>query len=155
MATTDSLPDALEILANIDLQKLKEELFRLRELERWARGNLPIDYKEGDRVEIISPKPSVHNSGSGWYIYREALAIGQTGIAGEIKFSPYGTHPGWYVLFQHDHCWSVHERFNAPLKRIWDGPSDEVPEGYTPSYKMDRTKNFMFDISWVRKAKYV
>lgn len=132
------------------LRGLADEVEDLRALKEWAERNLGIDYTTGDRVTIVSPEPSRRSDG--WKRYREALAPGQTGIAGEITFNRYAGE--WYVLVMMDRCWSVHERgMGEPADvRYWYGPADERPQGYHPAHEMNRTKNFAMRIGWVRKA---
>jgi hypothetical protein len=146
----------LDEVLDIDMSRFKEEVSYLRAVEAWARASLRLDFTEGDRIEIVDPTPSRNEDG--WHAYREALAVGQTGIAGEIKFNQYSKNGkgGWQVLFMHDHCWSVHAK-NAlhperDLTRYWSGPADQIPDGYTPASRMNRTKNFMFPVEWVRRA---
>lgn len=145
------LAKAVEHLKMLDLQGLKSEIEDLLAIREWALANLGIDYATGDRVQIVSPKPS--QTGGGWACYAEALAVGQTGVAGEISFSRFA-RSGWYVLVGMDRSWSTHEDRNGPT-RMWNGPAAEVPAGHTlpGGYPPEgRTKNFSMPVDWVRKA---
>lgn len=144
----------LEDLVALDLAGLKREHTYLTAVRDWARASLGLDYSEGDRVEIVNPRPS--QSKDGWQCYAEALAIGQSGIAGDISFNSYAN--GWYVLVGMDRTWSTHQRGqHVPTVRIWNGPADEIPEGYEPTYDLKKypegkVKHFAMPVSWVKKA---
>lgn len=140
----------LEDLVALDLRDLKAEVDNLRAIKEWAVSNLGIDYTTGDRVQIVSPKPS--QVGMGWLHYSEALAVGQTGIAGSISFN--GHAKRWDVLVGMDRSWSNHLWRDRPT-RYWNGPAAEIPEGfelpggYPPEGKV---KHFSMPVAWVRKA---
>jgi hypothetical protein len=142
----------LEDLVALDLAGLKREHEYLTAVRDWAVANLGIDYETGDRVEIVSEKPSL--STDGWKIYAEALAVGQTGIAGEIAFNSYGNR--WDVLVGMDRSWSTHHNdWQSRTTRYWNGPADEAPEGFTlpGGYPPEgKVKHFFMPVSWVRKA---
>jgi hypothetical protein len=145
----------IDELVKFDLWEVKRDVDRLREIEKWAIASLGLDYKPGDRVEIIHPRPS--QSTHGWFAYREALAVGQTGIAGEISFNQYshGGRGAWHVLVGLDRCWSVDKRGDGQIVRYWRGPAAEVPEGFTvvPYYPPEgKIKWFSLAVSWVQKA---
>lgn len=135
-----------------DLQETRDEVNKLRSIRDWAVRSLDLDYKPGDRIEIMSPRPS--QSQHGWACYHEALAPGRVGIAGEIEFNPYSDagRGRWHVLVKMDRCWSTHENDAGVVTRYWSGPADELPEGWTPSSSMNRTKNFSMPVDWVRRA---
>lgn len=143
-----ALVETVEHLKAIDMQALKSELEDLHAIREWALASLRIDYRTGDRVEIVSPYPS--NTGKGWACYSEALAVGQTGVAGGISFNRFAK--GWYVLVGMDRSWSTHERWNRPPERFWNGPADECPEGYTlpGGYPPEgKVKYFSMPVAWV------
>lgn len=144
--------DTLTDLLAVDLHQLKTDVDRLRAIEKWARDSLNLDYATGDRVQIISERPSQNTHG--WACYVEALAVGQTGIAGSISFNSY--HGRWDVLVGMDRCWSVHKRgWPEQVYRSWCGPASEAPEGFeVPLYypPEGKTKWFGMPVSWVRRA---
>lgn len=144
----------LDELVALDLRELKSEVDNLRAIKTWALANLGIDYTAGDRVRIVSPEPS--SRGDGWACYSEALAVGQTGIAGEITFNRWAKTPHWDVLVGMDRCWSTHERDwgDRQTVRYWRGPAAEVPPGFTvpDGYPPEgRAKWFSMRLSWVTK----
>lgn len=144
----------LDDLVALDLAELKREHTYLTQVRDWARASLGLDYTTGDRVEIINPKPS--QSKDGWRCYAEALAIGQSGIAGDISFNSYAN--GWYVLVGMDRTWSTHTTGLGEITgRYWNGPPSETPEGFKPAYDRDKhpegkVKHFSMPVSWVRSA---
>lgn len=155
MSAIEATVDALK---SLNLQALKSEVDNLRAIKEWALAQLKVDYRPGDRVVITSARPS--EAGGGWHHYREALAPGQTGIAGEITFNSFSNC--WQVLVGLDRTWSVHERGwgdTAGLIRYWNGPADETPEGYEPprAYDQERhpdgkVKHFAMKVEWLAKA---
>lgn len=144
----------LEELVKLDLTSLKHEVEKLRAIEKWALSNLGIDYKTGDRVAIVDARPS--QSTNGWKVYAEALAVGQTGIAGRIEFNEFRDR--WDVMVGMDRCWStsVHDWRKPPATvRYWCGPADETPDGFErPSYypPEGKIKWFAMPVAWVAKA---
>ena len=149
MSGLDDLLKALQIpTGNADL---KYELETLQAIRQWAIDQLGLDYEEGDRVMIIHPRPS--QVGGGWAHWSEALEIGQTGIAGELKFDK--RKGEWYLIVGMDRAWSVSD-FSG--KRYWHGPAHLTPEGYEPPSKHDQehhpdgqTQWFHMDPSWIQK----
>jgi hypothetical protein len=155
------LDEALAALAKINQQGLRAEIDNLRAIKTWALAQLGVDFKPGDRVVITSHEPST--TGGGWHHYREALAPGQTGIAGEITFNAHANR--WQCLVGMDRSWSVHERQTFPpaadpiITRYWNGPADETPDGYEPPNAYDREphpigkiKHFAMDVRWIAPA---
>lgn len=151
--------ETVAALRSINLQALAAEVENLRAIKAWAMARLDIDYRPGDRVVIVSSAPS--EAGGGWKHYREALAVGQTGIVGEIEFDAYRNR--WGVLVGMDRTWSVREHgwgAGVRLVRHWNGPVDETPDGYeSPSaYNQERhpggrVKHFYMDVEWLAKAE--
>lgn len=154
----DQLVTALEAT---NMQQLRAEMANLRAVKAWALAQLDIDFHVGDRVVITSPEPS--QVGGGWHHYREALAVGQTGIAGEITFNE--ARGIWQCLVGMDRTWSVHERETWPppaspvVTRYWNGPADETPEGFEPPRAYDREhhpngkiKRFAMNVAWLALA---
>jgi hypothetical protein len=149
----------LEALVALDLREIKAEVDRLRAIKEWAIGNLGIDYTSGDRVEIISEKPS--QSENGWKPYREVLAVGRTGIAGEITFN--GHFKRWDVLLGIDHGWSVSTDGWGQSERVtryWWGPASATPEGFVGPSQFEQERHpdgkvkwFAMPVSWVRRAR--
>jgi len=148
--------DTLAALEGISLQRLRAEVYNLRAIKAWALDQLAVDFKPGDRVTITSPKPS--ETGGGWSHYREALAPGRTGSAGEITFNEHANR--WQCLVGMDRTWSVHceERYGAPdtYTRYWFGPVGETPDGHEPpsGYDQERhpegqIKYFAMDVAWL------
>lgn len=154
--------DTVTALQSLDLQALRYEVETLRAIKAWAMDRLGVDYQPGDRVVIAAADPSdvASSPRSGWHHYREALAPGQSGIAGEITFNSHSNR--WQVLIGLDRAWSVHTDGwgdAARTRRCWRGPVDETPEGYTPPSRYDqerhpggRVKHFAMDVSWLAKA---
>lgn len=144
-----ALADAVTALKSLNLQQLQAEIDTLHAIRDWAMAQLGIDYEPGDRVVIDSDRPS--ELGGGWHHYREALAPGQTGIAGEISFNTHSKR--WQVLVGMDRSWSVHDEDFGPARRYWNGPASEAPEGYTPCKgEAGTVKHFFMDVQWVSKA---
>lgn len=140
-----------------DWNDLRLELENLQAIVKWARESLNLGYEEGDRVQIVSPRPS--QSDGGWKIYSECLSVGQTGVVKRIFFSKY--HGRWFVDFMPDEEWTVHAGWRAgdPERRHWHGPVDKTPEGYEPPSKFDvetypegRKHKFMFNPEWLIAA---
>lgn len=151
--------DALAALEGIDLQELRAEVGNLRAVKEWALDQIAVDFQPGDRVVITSPEPS--KTGGGWDHYREALAPGQTGIAGEITFNAYAKR--WQCTVGMDRTWSVHPAVlhgsRDGLIRHWNGPVRELPEGFEPQpafhqerYPDGKVKHFGMDVRWLAKA---
>ncbi|MGW2371741.1 hypothetical protein [Kitasatospora sp. NPDC001683] len=152
MTAADS---ALDAITAIDTHTIRAELANLRAIREWALRQLNLDYQPGDRVVITSNEPS--ESGGGWAHYSEALAPGQTGIAGEITYNQYRGR--WSVLVGMDHAWATSEQYDGTVTRYWSGPAAETPDGYEPPSRYDqehhpdgRVKHFAMDVTWVRKA---
>lgn len=115
---THSDPDEVaELLGSIDLQRLRWELKKLREVDRWARQQQPI--KVGDRVEIRGHVP---DRSDGWWIYREALVDGALATVEKIEF--FGHLDRWMAAITLDKEWSVHEWSSEP-----DGKKRYYKEG--------------------------
>lgn len=139
------LDDMVKVLADLrgqPLQDVLHEIETLKAIKVWAVGQLGLDYVPGDRVRIVQP-PAITKD-SGWWRYREALAEGRTGLAGEIYFSR--VNRMWYVDLSMDRTWSVSEEDGwggRPVKvtRYWNGPADETPEGYRPPSKFDQERH--------------
>jgi len=146
----------IDTLVALDMRALKHELDNLRAIRDWAIANLGLDYTAGDRVVIDSVKPS--RVGGGWTAYAEALVIGQTGVAGEIKFN--AARWTWQVTVTMDRAWATSRlHSDGKVTRFWCGPVGEIPEGYEPPSRYDqehypdgRGKNFMMDVTWVRRV---
>lgn len=143
--------DMIEALDSTRIGDLRSELKNLQAIKAWSIGQLGLDCQPGDRVTIVSEQPS--STGRGWAAYSEALALGQTGIAGEITFNEYANR--WQVDVGLDRCWSTHDD-----RRYWKGPAELTPEGFIPPDDYDqktwpngRVKHFSMDVSWVRKAQ--
>lgn len=142
MSALDDLLKAFRDLRGQPLNDVLYEIEKLKAIKKWAIKQLGLDYAPGDRVQIVDP-PSIRRD-SGWWRYREALAAGQTGIAGEVWFS---TDSGrWYVDLSMDRTWSVSEEdgyAGQPVKvtRYWNGPASETPEGYRPPSKFDQERH--------------
>jgi len=163
---TDSALDALE---RISVSKMQAEIAELRAIAAWARNRAGIDYEVGDRVVIASEEPSRrashkrHKDGtmSGWYRYREALAVGQTGIVRDVYFS--ARRQAWCVNVGLDRSWSIDETHDwlnntTTYERRWKGPVAELPEGYVlpcaydvEHYPDGEMQVFFMDADWVRK----
>jgi len=152
--------DLLDKLASVNTQTLRYEVEKLRAIKTWALDHLGIDYKPGDTVVITSPKPS--QVGGGWDRYREALAPGQTGTAGEITFNPHGKR--WQCTVVMTRTWTVNEQRDGlghlrETTRRWKGPADETPDGFEPPSPYDRQRypdgepvHFFMDVTWLAKA---
>lgn len=150
MSQLDDLLKAIDTTRSGDL---RHEIENLRAIKAWAIQQTGIDYEPGDRVVIVSSRPST--TGRGWHHYREALAVGRTGVAGEITFSDF--HDRWYVLVGMDRAWSVHDGPGGAI-RYWKGPAELTPEGFTPPSKHDQehhpdgqTQHFSMPLDWVKK----
>lgn len=155
-----AVEDTVAAIKGLDLQALQSEVNELRAIREWALAQLDVDFTTGDRVVITSLRPS--QVGGGWEVYREALAVGQTGIAGKIYFNQNSKR--WQVLVGMDRAWSVHEsgRFDDPkMTRYWRGPASETPEGFEPPSEYDqqrhpegRVKHFALDVTWLAMANH-
>lgn len=135
----------------LDLHKMRYELEVLSAIRDWAIKSLSLGYEVGDRVEIVVPYPQVQakDGNNGWHAYREALAMGQSGVVREISFNV--RRRKWQTLVAMDRCWSVvDDAFGKPLSRHWRGPEEECPEGFE-LYK-ESVKCFSFDAHWVAKV---
>lgn len=153
----------IELLCGTNWPNLKYEIETLYGIKDWALRNLGIDYKEGDRVKIVSDEPSSVDRNSGWYQYREALAVGRTGRAGAISYSAYNKL--WHVYFITDTAWSVHEEMlwngeASNVRRYWKGKYEDTPDGMTPPGDYDREhhpdgkeKLFSMRLDWLAKAE--
>lgn len=150
-----SVDDAITAIKSFDLQAIQAEVDELRAIRTWALEQIGVDFTAGDRVVIRSSKPS--KVGHGWASYREALAIGQTGIAGEPYFNQ--SCQRWQVLVGMDRAGSIHESHDGTVTRYWRGPADETPDGYEPPSAFDQerhpngvVKHFALDLAWIAKA---
>lgn len=152
-----TVEEAVTALRSIDLQSLQSEVDNLRAIKTWAMNRLGVDYQPGDRVTIISPEPS--EIGGGWEHYREALAPGQTGIAGSITFNQFSKR--WQVLVGMDRAWSIHAEGwgdGARTVRHWRGVASEAPAGYElydkweQRYPNGQVKHFSMAVEWLAKA---
>ena len=147
---------AFEDLMAVDLGELKSEVKNLRAIKAWAIESLGVDYTTGDRVEIISPKPS--ESTGGWAAYSEALAVGRTGEAGEISFNCFANR--WDVHLHMDRAWSTSSWGDGErIVRYWKGPADETPQWFEPPSVFDqqrypdgKIKIFAMPVTWLRKV---
>lgn len=147
----DGLKRELATLKGVDLDAMDREISNLLAIKEWALASLRLDYTVGDRVEIVTADAAAEASrrGSGWYAYREALRMGQTGVVREIKFNAFVNR--WQVHVAMDKAWSVSEDgLGKPYKRYWDGPEDECPEGFI--FAEERPSVFSFGVHWVARA---
>lgn len=96
-----------------------------------------IGFKVGDRVQIVEDVVP-HDYNSGWRCYREALAIGQTGIVTDIDFNPhsFNREGAWYAMVRLDHEWSVGSQKHEP--RYWHGSVSTTPPGFVEPSKYDQ-----------------
>lgn len=152
----DTTEGILEILGSVDSQKVRSELWKLQGIHHWALDNLGVDYKVGDRVVLTRNQGTQRDSG--WYCYRECLVVGATAVVEEIDFWAALSSPGgrWMVTVKLDREWSVHE-WGLPgkgeVRRYWDGPVDEMPDGMTPPYSgQDSRHVFSLPVGDVRKG---
>ncbi|MGR3875749.1 hypothetical protein ACUXZZ_45270 (plasmid) [Streptomyces graminifolii] len=155
-----TLRDTVDALSQVSIQNLRNELDDLEAIREWAMEQLDVDYRPGDRVTINAHISSLADAASGWYAYREALAPGQEGTAGDIQYDR--CRKRWYVLVGMDRTWSVHERGwgpNTTQIRFWNGPAAETPDGYEPPSQHDqehhpdgKIKHFYMDVTWLAKA---
>lgn len=145
----DGLLLNLSTLKGIDVAAIDREVHQLLAIKAWAIDSLHLGYGVGDRAKIVSWEAANKASkGSGWYPYREALAIGQQGRVDEIYFSE--AHNEWRTLLTLDRCWGVGEKLvNGTLEtyRYWYGPDSERPAGFE-QYKV-KEKSFMLSAHWV------
>jgi len=158
------LRHTLDALNALDLQRVRYELETLEAIRDWAMQQLHIDYRPGDRIVIVDDRPSSVGREHGWYTYREALAPGQTGTAGPIRFNT--ASKTWNVEVCMSRTWTVEERdthgpngVDRTLIRHWNGPASETPDGYQPPspYRQEqhpdgRTVSFCMDVTYVAKA---
>lgn len=145
----DGLLLSLSTLKGVDLAAMDRQIHQLLAIKAWAVNSLHLGYEVGDRVQITSwEAANAASKGSGWYPYREALAIGQQGRVEEISFN---AHSGkWQTLVALDRCWGVGERIGCvglATYRYWYGPEDELPEGFE-QYKV-KEKVFSLNAHWV------
>jgi hypothetical protein len=156
-----SIDDTLVALQGLNLQQLRYEVETLRATKVWAMTQLGVDYQPGDRVTITSPDPAwqADDRNSGWHPYRESLAVGQTGIAGEITFN--ASRDRWQTLVGLDRAWSISTNGwggSARLVRHWRGPAREAPDGYElydgweQRHPEGQVKWFAMDARWVALA---
>ncbi len=75
----------------------EREIRRLREIEAWAVGSLPL--RDGDEVVLAEPV----KLGRGWTAYREVLVVGRTGVVSSIHLFD----GEWFGLFTPDDCWCL------------------------------------------------
>ena len=145
----DGLLLSLSTLKGVDLAAMSRQIHQLLAIKAWAIKSLRLGYEEGDRVQIISwEAANAASKGSGWYPYREALAIGQQGRVDEIYFSE--AHYQWRVLVALDHCWGVGEKLGTgglETYRYWYGPESERPEGFEQNKVKEKV--FMMNARWV------
>lgn len=159
-----AIDDAFGALTDINLQEIRSEVTNLRAIKAWSLKQLGMDFEIGDRVQIIDDQPSSVGRESGWYSYREALAVGQTGIAEEVFFN--ASHGIWQIDVAMDRTWSVHDRdvftgrgYEKVYTRYWNGPASETPEGFDAPSKFDqekwphgKVKHFFLNVRWLAKA---
>lgn len=152
MTRVSEIDEILEFVSSIDIQSLKWQIRKYRSIREWALQQLGIDYRVGDRVQIIKKL----KTDNGWACYAEALAVGQTGRVVEVDFSEYAKK--WFVTVALDKAWSVSHRSNGETIRYWRGKVSETPEGMVaPSqveqehYPDGKVKYFMLWTDEVRK----
>lgn len=145
----DGLLLSLSTLKGVDLAAMDRQIHQLLAIKAWAIKSLRLGYEEGDRVQIISwEAANAASKGSGWYPYREALAIGQEGRVEEISFNAHRNK--WQAMVALDRCWGVGEKLGTgglETYRYWYGPADETPDGFE-QYKV-KEKVFAFNAHWV------
>lgn len=152
MVSEDGLKQALATLKGVDLDAMDREIANLLAVKEWALSSLRLDYGVGDRVEIVTADAAAKAAQreSGWYPYREALRVGQTGVVREIKFNRFTNR--WRVVVAMDRAWSVGEDgVGKPLKRYWHGPEDECPDGF--EFYKEEPSVFSFGVHWVARAQ--
>ena len=159
-----AIDDAFGALTSNNLQQIRSEVANLRAIKAWSLKQLGMDFEVGDRVAIVDDQPSSVGRNSGWYAYREALAVGQTGIAKEVFFND--SHGIWQVEVAMDRTWTIDERdaftghgYQTVYTRYWNGPADETPEGFVAPSKFDqercpggKVKHFYLNVRWLAKA---
>jgi hypothetical protein len=107
------------------------------QIKAWCLRSL--DFKVGDRVRIAQPVYDPDRSPR-WAPYREALAVGRTGIVHDIDFNPYsGEFGGWSAAVKLDHEWSVSDWKGCT--RWWSGPAETTPERFNPPSQYDQEKH--------------
>lgn len=94
-------------------------------IREWCLQRIGI--REGDRVRVR--RLLVDDPKSGWWCYRETLAIGQTGVVVGVDFNTYTND--WQANVKFDREWSVHRHVSG-VERYWNGKVDDTPEGYVP-----------------------
>jgi hypothetical protein len=145
---SEPLAEGIAALHHLDLAAMQSELTDLLAIKRWAVASLRLGYGEGDRVEIISPEPSLEaqDRASGWYPYREAFGVGQSGVVREIYFNPVANQ--WVARVALDRCWSVSgDGLGKPFKRHWHGTKETCPTGFL--WHREEDKSFAFNVRWV------
>lgn len=148
-----NLDDFLAVLDSTRPHELRAELKTLQGIRSWAIEQLGLDYEVGDRVTIVNPRPS--QTMGGWTHYREALAVGQTGIVARFGFDVHKKE--WYIIVDLDRSWSLSEGPQGE-KRYWNGPAHLTPEGFEPPSRYDREhypegkiKSFYMNPYWVTR----
>ena len=81
----------------------------------WVKESV-LFLKDGDRARISSPFAQDLTRDSGWYSYRECLAVGAEGTVHDVSFNDH--HGIWQASFQPDKVWSVHEREGMPKSEL-------------------------------------
>ena len=153
MAVVSTLDEVLDTIRDINTQQMRFEISTLRAIRDWALRQTGIDFAEGDRVVIAEPLNIGRDSG--WWSYRETLAVGQAGVVQKIEFNQYGDI--WQASFYPDHEWVVTEWRGE--RRHWHGPRKTTPDGYEPpsdyearEYPEGRKHTFSINVKRLRKA---
>ena len=138
-----SVVHTLRSLERTPFGDLRREVENLEAIREWAIRRA-ASYGVGDRVQIVAPIPfGTPGNRNGWWPYREALAIGATGAAGEFWFIN-SDKQKWCVDFCPDRAWTYHEDTGV---RRWKGPEGQRPEGYAQGG--DTPPVFMLDVGWL------
>lgn len=142
----DDMLGLIEDLRKADLGSLRYSLQKLDALMEWTLVHVGVTYRVGDRVEIIAPV-SIDRQ-SGWWPYRECLAVGATATVREIDFNSW--HKCWQTGIVLDREWSVG---SDGKQRFWSGPIADAPEGFTTS-KHDEDRKSVFHYPAMKLRKY-
>ncbi len=141
--------DVIDTLLAADLAAVQRELRQLRAIRDWA-AKQAADFGPGDRVTIAEPLPC----NDGWAPYREALALGATGVVQAIDFNQHRDR--WYAEVVLDREWSVGTLHGGRVVRWWHGPADETPDGMERPTKYDqehypdgRKHTFALRVEWL------
>lgn len=97
-----------------------------------GRWHANIAVTEGGRAWIRDVGRWATDKNSGWYAFREALAVGATCDVGAIAYNQW--HGYWYAEIRLDRCWSVHDKGTPQERRFWSGTIATTPQGMSPPH---------------------